>query len=523
MKSPKLRMYYRGQVVESSWHEDPPTPQEAEASRRARRFWFIVAVAVLLLVLFVYWAVAAAVPVDYADIDSHFKYGSIGTEEGNGVPYRLWKVLPEMFPEYLPKSGRADYSALGFTYERGPGVPDTPIGFSKRRLYGLTFVGLNCAVCHTSTVRASIDGEPQVVLGMPAHKLDLLGYFDFLFHCAQDERFNTANLMEKIGPHLLPHEKLIYRIVLPQAKQRLMERKAQAAFMLAHPSGPGRIDTFTPYKTIQFGFKVDDDDAVGNADFPSLWNQQLRQGMELHWDGNNDSVFERNISASIGAGATPVSLDMPRMGRIRNWIETLPPPKYPFGHDGARAERGKAIYQENCAGCHDKGAAPYRTSDGHAYGVGQVVPLAVIGTDPDRLNSYTLDLSMNQYTLGSGKDWRFTHFRKTGGYANMPLDGVWARAPYLHNGSVPTLRDLLEPQSKRPGTFFKGNDTYDTQNVGFTSNLPDQGGRRFTPFDAGLDGQGKARVKGNGNGGHEYGTQLSKTDKDALIEYMKTL
>ena len=54
--------------------------------------------------------------------------------------------------------------------------------------------------------------------------------------------------------------------------------------------------------------------------------------------------------------------------------------------------------------------------------------------------------SMN--TIGTGYPWRFNHFRKTNGYANMPLDGVWLRAPYLHNGSVPTLRALLFPDER---------------------------------------------------------------------------
>jgi hypothetical protein len=523
MKAPTIRMFYKGRVVDVSWHEDPPTPQEVEYARRSRRFWFLVFLAVLFLLLFLYWAVLASVPVDHSDIEDHFKYGSIGAEQGNGVPYWLWKVLPEMFPEYLPEGDQAGYGSLGFIYEQKPGVPDTPIGFSKRRLYGVTFVGLNCSVCHASTVRASSESEPQLVLAMPAHRLDLLGYFDFLFKCAQDERFTTANLMAKIGPNLWPHEKLIYRFILPQAKQRLQQRKEQAGFMLAHPSGPGRIDTFTPYKTIQFGFHLDKDSAVGNADFPSIWNQELRENMELHWDGNNDSVFERNISAAIGAGATPVSLDLPRIMRVREWIRKLPAPRYPFGLDEALASRGEPIYRQHCAGCHDKGAGPFRAPDGHTYGVGQVVPWPLIRTDPDRLDSYTLDLSMNQYTLGSGKDWRFTHFRKTNGYANMPLDGIWARAPYLHNGSVPTLRDLLEPQVKRPEVFYRGNDVYDSVKGGFVSNRPDQGGRQFSRFEAGLDSNGKARVRGNGNGGHEYGIGLKDPEKDALVEYMKTL
>ena len=63
-------------------------------------------------------------------------------------------------------------------------------------------------------------------------------------------------------------------------------------------------------------------------------------------------------------------------------------------------------------------------------------------------------------TIGEGKPWRFSHFRKTNGYANMPLDGLWLRAPYLHNGSVPTLRALLFPE-ERPAVFYRGYDVYD--------------------------------------------------------------
>ena len=68
--------------------------------------------------------------------------------------------------------------------------------------------------------------------------------------------------------------------------------------------------------------------------------------------------------------------------------------------------------------------------------------------------------------LYAGYPWRFTHFRKTNGYANMPLDGVWLRAPYLHNGSAPSLRDLLEPPEARPKTFYRGYDVYDSREGG---------------------------------------------------------
>jgi len=73
----------------------------------------------------------------------------------------------------------------------------------------------------------------------------------------------------------------------------------------------------------------------------------------------------------------------------------------------------------------------------------------------------------NLYAAFPGE--RFSHFRKTGGYANLPLDGIWLRAPYLHNGSVPTLRDLLEPAAKRPALFYRGYDVYDPAKVGFVT------------------------------------------------------
>ncbi|MBN8464871.1 MAG: cytochrome c, partial [Dechloromonas sp.] len=123
----------------------------------------------------------------------------------------------------------------------------------------------------------------------------------------------------------------------------------------------------------------------------------------------------------------------------------------------------------------------------------------------------------NQATLYAGYPWRFTHFQKTHGYANMPLDGLWLRAPYLHNGSVPSLRDLLEPAANRPPAFYRGNDVYDPVKVGFVSDLPEANGKKLFRLDT--------AVPGNGNGGHEgkaYGTELSAGEKAALVEYLKT-
>ncbi len=115
-------------------------------------------------------------------------------------------------------------------------------------------------------------------------------------------------------------------------------------------------------------------------------------------------------------------------------------------------------------------------------------------------------------TIGEGRPWKFSHFRKTDGYANMPLDGLWLRAPSLHTGSVPTLRALLTP-AERPAEFYRAYDVYNWTDVGFVSSGPEaeREGVRFNTRD-----------RGNGNGGHLYGSTLDSASKTALLEYLKT-
>jgi hypothetical protein len=144
-----------------------------------------------------------------------------------------------------------------------------------------------------------------------------------------------------------------------------------------------------------------------------------------------------------------------------------------------------------------------------------VTPLSEIATDPSRLHTYSEAFAVNQATLYPDSPYRFRHFERTNGYANRPLDGVWLRAPYLHNGSVPTLRDLLEPPEHRPRSFYRGYDVYDPNKVGFVSDVAGENGRAHFRFDTTLPG--------NHNGGHLYGVDLPEAEKDAVVEYMKTL
>ncbi len=488
----------------------------------SRRHLVIVGLAIMLVVVAAYLIVrfVPEYPVDYEPVDEHFKYGSIGSEPENGLPYWIWRVLPEMFPEKLPGQG---YASLGFLYEDGR---DLPIGVSQRRVTGVDRVWLNCAVCHTGTVRDTPDSERRIILGMPANNLQLYQFIEFLQAVALDNRFKPERVMEKIaeiGGDLDPIERLIYRyIIVDRVRGVLLELRDQLSFLKRqHPWGPGRVDTFNPYKAIQFNFPMDnlpESELNGPADYPSIWDQRPREGMQLHWDGNNTSVEERNKSAALGAGVTPVTIDLERIGPIEEWLEDFKAPPYPKDVDVNEAAEGKKLYATYCADCHGmKEGGAYVFDTERFTRLGRVEPIETIGTDPGRLDSYSELLSLNQNTLYAGYPWRFKAFRKTQGYANMPLDGIWARAPYLHNGSVPTLRDLLDPAEQRPQVFYRGYDVYDWEKLGFVSNVAEEKDQRFFKFDT--------RVEGNGNAGHEgtaYGTHLSDVQKDAIVEYMKT-
>jgi hypothetical protein len=107
----------------------------------------------------------------------------------------------------------------------------------------------------------------------------------------------------------------------------------------------------------------------------------------------------------------------------------------------------------------------------------------------------------------------FGSYSKTEGYANLPIDGTWARAPYLHNGSVPTLWDLLQPADKRPARFYKGYEVYDPIKLGFVSE-----GKEAEAAGYLLD----TTEAGNSNEGHLFGTELTDAEKWDLIEFLKT-
>ena len=493
--------------------------QRSDAQRAAkwRRRFLVLLVIVLapvgLVGAYLFQRFGGDTPTDYASNEEQFKYGSTGGEHAMGFPYWIWRALPQVCAAHLPGPG---YESLGMIFEPGK---DVPVGTSKRRYQGVDRVFLNCAVCHTSTVRTEKGKPATIVSGMPANNFDIMAFQKFFFGCAADPRFRKEFVMaeiERLGGNLdLVDRAIVYPVAIAIMRERVLTLAGRFDWIYREPVwGPGRVDTFNSAKVI-FNFpmhKLPAAELSAPADFPSIWNQKPRQGMNLHWDGNNTLVEERNKSAAFGTGTTPPTIDLARIKRVEDWLLDAKPPAFPFPVNAELSAKGSGIYKRYCAECH--GASGSDFAGAH---VGKVTPVGAIGTDRRRLDSYTTELAVNQGTLYAGYPWRFTHFRKTFGYANMPLDGLWLRAPYLHNGSVPTIRDLLEPASMRPAIFYRGNDLYDPVRMGFVSNAADEDGKRFFEFDT--------RVDGNANIGHEgnaYGTELSPEDKNALVEFLKT-
>ena len=291
-----------------------------------------IAVAAFVAAVLVVWIVASLrtdAPRTFDEIAAHYKYGSIGSEPGvsllnpvGGVlpPYWIFKNLPNICPERLP----GGYASVGFLYE--PGM-DLPIGVSRRRRLGIDHVGLNCATCHTGTVRDAPDAAPRIVLGMPSQQLDLQAFVQFVLDCTLDNRLTADNILGRLpksgGPSLFERALLRTGLVDRLKTQTLALRNRLAPILSDRTPrwGRGRVDTFNPYKAIQFNWSLDalpDSERMGAADFPSLWNQAPREGMHLHWDGDNDSVDERNLSASLGAGVTPVTVDHDALKRVRD-------------------------------------------------------------------------------------------------------------------------------------------------------------------------------------------------------------
>lgn len=450
----------------------------------------------------------------FESAEDEFLYGSIGNEDEAGVPYWIWLVLPRIFPEYLPAAG--GYASIGVAARDGH---DMPIGLSKVQI-GVPRVGTNCALCHTATVRERRTEAPRIYPGAPGHQIGAQEYRRFLQAAAADPRFTASTILDEIARNvkLSFTDQLLYRFVLiPETRRRLLkETEAEAAAGATLPAwGRGRADVAGGLRRRLLHEPADT--TAGASDVMALWHLEGRRADGYLWDRSAASLRETVQAKALLAGAPAAWLDREHavwdradanqpssLKRLLDYLTDLAPPKYPFAVDAALAANGATLYAANCAQCHDAAGARAHVA----------IPIDEIGTDRGRLDAWNARSAAALNALGDGHGWKFSGFRQpSAGYVAPSLDGVWLTAPYLHNGSVPALADLLEYPANRPTRFWRGYDVYDQARVGFVSDGT-EAQRLGTPFDT--------LKPGNGNGGHAYGTTLSADEKRALLEYLKT-
>jgi hypothetical protein len=493
------------------------------------------------------------------------------TDQGSQIlPYSWFLALEQAGSESAFRTD-ANIEHLGYFPERPSKYnPDgLPIGFAKTRdpASGEDWMGPTCAACHTGQVKyrgkiIRVDGAPtlgdftalldDLVAALRATAGDEAKFQRFAAQVTGSQQA-IAELRRDLNAHV---EALADRITLNLAPS---------------PPGHGRVDAigniFNEAFVRVLGIAENKVPPSAPVSYPFIWDTPQHDVVQWNGSAPNAGIGSllRNIGEVLGVfgnvtvSGSPLpkgfksSIKVTNLGKLEGWLQNLWSPRWPVTLltpiDTGKAERGNVHYQHYCLSCH----APIERADRKRRVNAVMTRLADVGTDPamatnavqrtamtgvlqgiremiligDRLGAVApgikvgpviaagvaLGQPVQAIEAGFGeylKVRKATPFDALS-YKARPLNGIWATAPYLHNGSVPSLWQLLQPSSRRDQVFHVGSYEFDPLHVGFASG-PDTRGSRFD-----------TRLPGNSNSGHDYGVTLGDSQKWELLEYLKTL
>lgn len=395
-------------------------------------------------------------------------------------------AIPTVWKQWGLKEKPADFDAVfreRYGLHEAPYPNDgLPMGLRKAPLLFKTGIGIDCMVCHAG----SIMGKSYVGLGNSS--LDLQALFDEL--------------------------------------ARADGRSAGAPYASSNVRGTTEAGGFGVYllglRNPDLSFRGEwknlgmHDDLC--EDVPAWW--LMKKKKTIYYTGATDARSVRTLMQFMMHPLTPAKdfdKHEPAFRDISAYLAQLEPPKYPFAIDAEKAAKGAAVYKENCARCH----GTYGTNWTYPN---KVIPLSEIGTDPNRHGGIEAAYGKAYSESWFGQEQPPKPLRMTEGYQAPPLDGVWATAPYLHNGSVPTLDGVLNSKA-RPKLFTRsyktGEADYDKARVGWKVT-------ELRGADAKLPAIEAHKIydtskPGRSNGGHTYGDDLTPEERAQVIEYLKTL
>jgi hypothetical protein len=465
----------------------------------------------------------------------------------------------------------ANMDALGFLVQSPtPANPDGfPLGFTREAdATGREWTGLGCAACHTGEVRYQdkrirLDGG-QGTLDFDAFEASLVDSLQATL--ADDEVFSRfADAVQASQD-----QRTSLRQELGALAGRLAARHRMNAVDV--PYGHGRLDAFGQIfnaVAVQFlGLPQNRRAPDAPVSYPVLWDAPHLDVVQ--WNGSapngGPGPLLQNITTALavygsldiqrpaGVDGYASSIDFAHLDQIENDLYALQAPQWPSAILGAldagRVERGAQVYMKECVSCHQLSDRDDQKRELKAM----ITPLDEVGTDPRMARNFldsvsdsgafegrkqgvvfgpalearaqTSDLVVHAavgaalgHPLESMRNALMSFHHEIGsplnprpdGYKARPLSGIWASAPYLHNGSVPTLAELLKAPAQRATQFFVGSRQFDPQTVGLAAAR----GEHASAFDTTLPG--------NSNAGHAYGTTLAAADKGDLLEYLKSL
>ena len=404
------------------------------------------------------------------------------TPQAYDVAWKQWENTKAK-PANYDAAFRDRYGLHTAPYENG----GLPMGLRKARYILGQGIGIDCMLCHGGSIMG------QSYLGLGNSTLDAHAFFQELSWASGLKARLPFSYSNVRGTN---------------------EAGGFAVFLLGYRNPD--LTLRTPRKNLGLH-----DDLC--EDVPAWWLMKKKRTM--YYTGATDARSVRSLMQfMMHPLTTPREFEQaePAFRDILAYLTSLEPPKYPFAIDEAKAARGKEVFTTNCAKCHGTYGESWTYPN-------KVIPLAEIGTDPSRYRGIELAFGEEYSKSWFGQEkldgLKGAPIRMTPGYQAPPLDGIWATAPYLHNGSVPTLEGVLNSKA-RPRIFTRSYQTaeadYDKLRVGWkvtvlekpaAPQLPDIERRKV--YDT--------TQPGRGNTGHTYGDDLTPEERADVIEYLKTL
>jgi len=455
-------------------------------------------------------AIEKVIAENRADVDA-FDTGSLGDATLEMIPFVVFRVLQEIEPAVF---GDDALTRNGFFPRSDSPTGHNGIVWTRPVAAGggfeLRYMTRTCSSCHTGRVRLA-DGTTRLVLGGANTEINLHRFIGELTSSLRTKLSTgdkdpaylafRARILETLAAkppdwYWGPSSKIVapgdaakevttvtanIDTVLAKMREMNTRRLGGLALLQAHsyklpesPSltdgAPGLVETSGLGSTALVPFAGGNTAAVlppgpSKADIPAVWS--IDPDGYANWDGTIRG-FARSLTSSLAVVGDPAKIDIPANAKIQGLLGKLPPEPYPFAINGAARHRGEATYRTNCSGCHAPPQGRSRNEIVFDVGTDALRAEAIRSMAAGLLTKLVLKTcptAQPQCTFGS--EGPVVDPSSHRGYVAGPLRGVWATAPYLHNGSIPTLRQLLVPSLRTQLPFLRGSIAYNQKDGGW--------------------------------------------------------